>query len=385
MIYSKLSFLCIVCIIILLFGLWPFNFHSENQVHWLQNQDGIEFHKQRILKSYNRGIAYSTKQVDTPQSSGYSPVTIEINLEPKKEPPNGLGYILSFYDDMPQEPLIIAQWLSHLVIRSRVNETDKRNKYREIGVRDALQQNRKTLITVASGEETTDIFVNGKLAQAFSRTSFISLSNIKGQLVIGNSSIGADPWIGNLYGLSIYDRLLSTEQIRQNYKNWNKPGNSKPELQNHPFIMYTFKKQNDSHILNLVDDNNHLVIPSTFTPLERKLLVPFWDDFKLSRGLVSDVIINVFGFIPFGFVMAIYLIKQKHLHRGLVYMVTILSGACLSLIIEITQIYLPTRHSSSLDLVCNTVGAILGIVVLIVGTHFFAEKKYMQAQQVSRE
>jgi len=372
MIYSKPSVLCIVCIITLLFGLWPFNFHSENQVNWLQNQDGIQFHRQGILKSSKRGIAYSPEQVDTPpQSSAYCPVTIEINVEPKKDPPNGLGYILSFYDGKPQEPLIIAQWLSHLVIRSRVNETNTRKKYREIGLTNALQQNTKSLITVASGEETTEIFVNGKFVQSFSRTSFIGLSNIKGKLVIGNSSTGAGPWEGNLYGLSIYDKLLSTEQIRQNYENWNQPGNSKSETQNNPFIMYAFNKQDDSHIRNLVDDKNHLVIPSIFTPLERKLLVPFWDDFKFSRGLISDVLINVFGFIPFGFCMAIYLIKNKHLHRGSAYMVTILSGACLSLIIEITQIYLPTRHSSSLDLVCNTVGAILGILLIRI---YFPDK-----------
>lgn len=366
MICSKPLVLCIVCIIILLFGLWPFNFHSENQVHWLENQDGIQFHKQIKLKSSKRGIAYSPEQVDTPQSSVYCPVTIEINVESKKEPPNGLGYILSFYDGKSQEPLIIAQWLSYLIIRSRVNETNTRKKYREIDLRDAFQQNMKNLITIASGEETTDIFVNGKLAQSFSRTSFIGLSNIKGRLVIGNSSTGADPWIGNLYGLSIYDKLLSTEQIQQNYKNWNQHGNSRLEPQNDPFIMYAFNKEHDSQIHNLADDKNHLVIPSTFTPLARKLPVPSRDDFKFSRGLVSDVIINVFGFIPFGFCMAIYLIKNKHLHRGSAYMVAILSGACLSLIIEITQIYLPTRHSSSLDLVCNTAGAVLGILVILI-------------------
>jgi VanZ family protein len=43
---------------------------------------------------------------------------------------------------------------------------------------------------------------------------------------------------------------------------------------------------------------------------------------------------------------------------------TVLAGAILSLIIETSQMGLPTRTPSLLDLLCNTAGAALGILVL---------------------
>lgn len=43
----------------LLFGLWPLDFHPKNQVRWFGNQDGIQFHKKGILSKFsNRGARY---------------------------------------------------------------------------------------------------------------------------------------------------------------------------------------------------------------------------------------------------------------------------------------------------------------------------------------
>ena len=51
---------------------------------------------------------------------------------------------------------------------------------------------------------------------------------------------------------------------------------------------------------------------------------------------------------------------------------TVLAGATLSLIIEISQMGLPTRTPSSLDLLCNTLGVALGIMVfrIILGKRY---------------
>ena len=367
----KLPVLCLVCITTVLFGLWPLNFHSENQVHWFHNQNGIQFHKQGVSSRFSkRGIVYSPERLDILSgSSAYRPTTIEICVESKSETHHGLGYILSFYDGKSQEPLIVAQWISHLVIRSRTNRRDSRNQYREIGLRNALRVNRRSLITLASGKESTEIYVNGELAQSFPKASFIGLNHIDGQLVLGNSSTGANPWAGNLYVLAIYDRQLLPEQIQQNYKNWTQIEETQMEPQNNPVAFYSFDERDGSYVHNNVDDKNHLRIPSTFAFLKRNILVPFWDDFVFSRGLVADVVINVFGFIPFGYCLITYLMIIRQSHRGLAYLATILSGACLSLVIEITQICLPTRHSSLLDLVCNTLGAVLGVALLNVCLH----------------
>jgi len=282
---SKLSVLCLVCIVILWLGIWPLGFHPENQAHWLHDQRGIQFHKQGISsKSLGRGIVYSPEKIDLGlRPSAHGPATIEIWVEPKSEGSDGLGHILSFYDGESQEPLIIAQWMSYLVIRSRVTGPGSQNQYREIDLRDGLRENTRSLITVASGKGIAEIFVNGELAKSISKASVLGLNHIVGQLVLGNSHKGENPWHGNLYGLAIYDNRLTPEQVRQNYKNWTQDANAPIEAKNNPAIMYTFDEQDGSEVRNLVEDKNHLLLPSTFAPLKKNVTKTTFCSHQLSR------------------------------------------------------------------------------------------------------
>jgi len=366
MIGGRLSALCLVCAITLLFGLWPLDFRPDNQVGWLGSENGIQFHKHGVSsQSCRPGIVYSPNQVDIPSvASGYHPATIELWVEPKSSGGDGLGYILSFYDGRSQEPLIVGQWRSELVVRSRTDKTDSHRKYWEIDLRDGLRDGVRSLITVASGVESTEIYVNGEPAKSLSSASFFGLKQIVGRLVLGNSATGASPWMGNVYGVAIYDRNLSPGEVRQNYKEWAGAVNGPTDAENGPVIMYAFDERDGSCVRNLVEDKNHLVIPSTFTALKRNMLTPIWADFEFTGWGLVDVFINVFGFVPFGFCMAGYLAKGRGLERGWAYAVTMLSGFCLSLIIEMTQTYLPVRCSSFLDLACNTFGTILGVLVV---------------------
>jgi VanZ family protein len=44
-------------------------------------------------------------------------------------------------------------------------------------------------------------------------------------------------------------------------------------------------------------------------------------------------------------------------------MITVLLGFVFSLAIELLQVYLPTRDSSLLDLICNVVGTLIGVII----------------------
>ena len=90
----------------------------------------------------------------------------------------------------------------------------------------------------------------------------------------------------------------------------------------------------------------------------------FWRDMKWNKGAVKDILINIFGFVPFALCMLIFLAGSRPISPGQAAFLTVLAGAALSLIIEASQIGLPTRTSSLLDLLCNTAGAALGILVL---------------------
>jgi hypothetical protein len=369
MISHKLSasLLILVSIVTLLFGLWPLNFFPENGVRWLVGQDGIQFYQRGLsTRRASGGVVYSDSPVDVPTKAHmFAPTTIEIYIEPHEEREGGLAHIMSFCDGYPRSSLVIGQWKSDLVIRSRDNQNDARDTYREIDLEHGLSPNQKKLITITSGAERTEIYVNGQLARSYDIRSLIGAGHLNGYLNLGNSSIGHSTWVGNLYGLALYDALLTSEQVRQHYRLWEGRSIDAPTaIEPKPMILYTFAQRTGTSVHNRMGRMNDLIIPSTFKPLRRYVVMRFWKDMDWDKGAVKDILVNIFGFLPFSLCMLMFLSDRKHISRRLAAFLTILAGVTLSLIIEACQMGLPTRTPSSLDLLCNTAGAVLAVVAL---------------------
>ncbi len=87
--------------------------------------------------------------------------------------------------------------------------------------------------------------------------------------------------------------------------------------------------------------------------LTAKIPPPYWTWF--------DVNLNLAGYAPFGFLLALALLRTGW-PRAAVPMAA-LAGALLSLAMEYLQIYLPRRVPSNMDLVLNASGALLGALV----------------------
>ena len=113
---------------------------------------------------------------------------------------------------------------------------------------------------------------------------------------------------------------------------------------------------------NVANADDTLTIPEIFEPVQRTFLsFPVWE-FLRSTSAMSDITVNILGFIPLGFFLAVYLLTVVRWKKGTIYVVTAMVGLCLSLAIEILQAYLPMRDSSLTDLGCNLAGTILGIL-----------------------
>ena len=74
-----------------------------------------------------------------------------------------------------------------------------------------------------------------------------------------------------------------------------------------------------------------------------------------------DVVMNVIGFIPLGFLL-IVAVLERHLplKPTLVFPFCVLFCFCVSFIIESFQVYAVGRSSSLVDLATNTIGAVVG-------------------------
>ncbi|HUJ87877.1 MAG TPA: VanZ family protein [Burkholderiales bacterium] len=73
---------------------------------------------------------------------------------------------------------------------------------------------------------------------------------------------------------------------------------------------------------------------------------------------VFDVVANLVGYLPYGFFCVLALYPRLRGTHALA--AAALSGAVLSLLMEATQSFLPTRVPSNLDLACNLTGALAG-------------------------
>ena len=88
--------------------------------------------------------------------------------------------------------------------------------------------------------------------------------------------------------------------------------------------------------------------------LTARIPPPYWTWF--------DVNINIAGYVPLGFLLALGMLRDGRRARWAVSVAALL-GSLLSLCMEFLQIYLPKRVPSNLDLSLNAFGALLGAML----------------------
>ncbi len=350
---------------ILLAGLWPFNFHPQNQVEWLRNERGIRFQ--------GRGIVSSPDPMNLSGISS-SGATVELLVKSSKEMHHNMGVIFSLYDG-ELEQFILGQWEKKLLIRSLVEKPDSEKRYHEIAVAGIVMKDAEHLITVTSDRSETTIYLDGRLKKKSPRFHLVPAhGKPSGYLVLGNSSGGVHPWFGSFLGLALYSRVLNDDEILHHFYDWAKRGQPATKQQQKPIAVYLFDEKEGQLIHNRTADRNHLLIQPIFHPLERIVLgIPSKGKF-FGRSNLQDVLVNVVGFLPFGFFLSVLLMQKKHFSTVFIGFVAVLVGLCLSLAIELTQSFIPGRDSSQLDIVSNTVGTAGGVLAMLWVNRYAPQK-----------
>ena len=344
-----LGVICLaICVVIFIAGLWPMNFYPKNKVKWLPDKNGIRF--------YGRGIVYSPEFFNVQKQNIFpnNSITIELWLQPKTEPNKYTSQIFTFYDGKGVDLLILRQWKSELeIIRSR---------HKSIGLGNALPSGTPRFITITSEKRGTVLYIDGKRIKYYPAYTLIDdTMRIYGQFVLGNSPTGKQPWKGDIFGLAIYNRFLTEKEALQNYQNWVKNGSPAASENKGLIALYIFDERSENLIHNKVGMRYHLFMPGTFQILKKIVLT--WEDFRHSLSYLSDIFINIIGFIPFGFIFPAFLFRATSLTKYRIYIITFLIGSGMSLVIELIQANLPVRSSSLTDLLCNTAGTTIGVIL----------------------
>ena len=69
------------------------------------------------------------------------------------------------------------------------------------------------------------------------------------------------------------------------------------------------------------------------------------------------------GFFLLVFFLSLWLIKARQWAPPRAYIAAVALGISVSLTIELLQVYLPSRDSSQADLICNTLGTFMGVIL----------------------
>jgi len=332
-------------------GLWPFNPFPRNDVNWLRDGDGLRFGP--------HGTIFSTHRFELPRSDQASFCTLEILLEPARGYVKNSVTILAFHN--PDNPLQfgVMQDRDELVVIGDYRDQQNHLRTAELRIALTIGQGEQSLLTITSGPKGTAAYRNGAFVDSSSGFG-LSCKNFSGQLVIGNSPIAYEPWQGKLHGIAIYNQELSPELILRHYETWTQNPRLGGIQNNCLLARYSFGERSGRIIHNSIGSEPDLYIPETFEILYKRILAPPWKEFSPDLSYVWDVLINVGGFIPFGFFLYAYLTWDRQWNRAAV--VTILLGAMISVAIEILQGFIPSRMSGVTDIMTNTLGTGIGVM-----------------------
>lgn len=215
-------------------------------------------------------------------------------------------------------------------------------------------------VTVTSNGKDTAVYIDGKLATRSSRFG-LSIKDLTGQLIGANSPFQHSSWSGRLRGLAIYRSELNASQVAQHYDDWTGTGNPTVAEKERPLALYLFDEHTGRIVHNRVRSETDLYIPERYVVVHQVLLEAPWKEFRAQWSYLKDIFINIAGFVPLGLFIYAYFSSARRIRCAA--LATVILGSIVSLTIEVLQAYLPTRNSGMTDVITNTLGTCVGVVL----------------------
>jgi len=334
-------------------GLWPFH-APENSVNWLKSEDGVRFGKHAAV------VSATTFKAD--RKAEQDGVSLEIWLKPDEIK----GAILAFDSSPdPQSPFLLRQSGPQLILQRYVVDGQQRVSRPLFEVENAFKKDTRVFLTITSDKMGVRCYVNGVLAKKSSDPS-ITRQELSGPLVVGNSTWD-DHWLGILAGLAVYDRQLDNSEVKAHYEAWTRGQGASLAGDKSLTALYTFGDRQGNSVRNLADATTPLIIPAKCFVIHKAFLRSVTNDLRNMRdasnrwSILRSVLINIFGFVPVGFVLVAFFTSVKPTRHAA--LVVIFLGFLLSFSVEALQWFLPNRDSGMNDLFTNTTGTALGVLV----------------------
>lgn len=326
--------------------LWPFNPWPRNEVSWLHDQDG--------LRLCSHGTILSVAQFPNEAGAQNEPFSLEFWMVPWRD--EGSTVMFAFYAWENPEQFVVRQDGLDVSVSHTTRQREEKDPH-PLVAGQVIARNKRTLVTVTAGPKQTTLYVNGQ-AQSTSQSFGLSRRNLTGELVIGTSPVESEPWCGILRGIAIYKNELTAQEVASHYKTWLSNREEGRIDKRSILALYLFRERSGTLVRNEIQPGVDLRIPKHYTIRRRNVLLPPWKEFRAEWRYVRDIISNVLGFIPLGWILYSYFLVTSKSKRP--WLMSYITGTVLSLIIEILQSFLPMRGSGWTDVITNSAGTALG-------------------------
>jgi len=345
----------VLLLILLAAGLKPRGFGLANKVSWIKGQAGIRFSK--------FGIAFTNPFKDSSPAnfSGTDDFSLEIALKPASYRGRRFKFILALHSGEDSEQLVMGQWRSWFVVMNGDDYAYKK-KIKRLSVDAASPSPTTRFVTVTSGKEGTRIYLDGEYLRSQKDLMLKIPPGGNARLLLGNSVYGRHPWQGDIYGLALYRHTITSREAAVHFQRWAEDRSFSYAEDGKAFALYLFDEKAGTAALDHAGGNLHLEIPSRMQVLEKKVLAPPWQGFGFNRSFIADMMINLFGFIPFGFILFATSIRFGETFEKHGVLITVVFCFSVSLTLEIIQAWIPSRSSHMLDLLLNTLGGWVGVI-----------------------
>ncbi len=312
-----LPFFALLCF----FGFQKGDRFQENKARWTGNEGGIRFEPNSMV--WGKGL------FEGAAGSG-SPFSLELTLQPLPAKPLRFGVILQIYNPSSRQELTLGQWGNSLVVLGSDDYSNSRRHPKIYG--DLGSSGGERRVRIDSGDKGTFLYID-EVLRGQNANLLLSLPSPREDnlLILGNGKHGKSPWSGELgeirvAGLPVIDFRGS---IPSRY----------PRLSIPPMIR-------DLH-------PGFLRMPELSSPELRYMSL--------------DILLNFFGFLPFGYLLFVNLGYRKRPGPAVTFAVAVLASFLFSLSIETAQTVIPGRDSSLLDLILNTAGGFTGAALGLWG------------------
>lgn len=353
--FFLLASMALILIVMLYFGMRFKGFRPRNNVQWPTSGIGLTF--ERFSQVYTESFFAGSG------SGSRAGLTIELAIHPRHSRNSSIGILMMVHDGDDDNQLVIGQWRSSLMI---MNGHDYSNRRRIPKIYFKLDSHRHEpyFITIVSDKTGTRLFLDGVLKKGNKDLILrYPKRTAQARLVVGSSLNGSNPWAGTLMGLALYDHGLKNDVIVRHHQMWRMKRNCSSFKPDGPRLLYAFDEGQGEKVYNKLGDGLDLIVPAWIKVLQaRALSWPRREKLERSSG-VKDMVVNFTGFIPLGFLIIATLGRLGGIRVRWILLIALLAPFSFSLGIEIVQVWIPSRDSSMLDLILNTLGGWMGVLL----------------------